>query len=59
MNGVMGIANGQRMVEIIADIIKYFWDQNGEGSWNDVIGMFGLVNEARVTIIGEEPLTNL
>ena len=55
----MGIANAQRFVEILGEFVEYFWGGSGEGEWSDVVGMFGLVNEARIGIIGEEPLTNL
>ena len=59
LNGVMGVANAERFVGIIEDFVEYFWGGDGVGEWSDVVGMFGLVNEARITIIGEEPLTNL
>jgi glucan 1,3-beta-glucosidase len=63
LNGVMGLANVERFVDVIGDFVEYFWgdgsEGNGGGEWNDVVGMFGLVNEALVKIIGEEPITNL
>jgi glucan 1,3-beta-glucosidase len=56
--GVMGLANVERFVDQIEAFVDYFWG-GGVGEWSDVVGMFGLVNEALIRIIGEEPLTNL
>ncbi|KAJ6528915.1 glycoside hydrolase superfamily [Mycena capillaripes] len=52
LNGIMGIANAQRAV----DYIRIFTEFISQPEWRDVVVMFGVVNEARMAIIGRPQL---
>ncbi|KAJ7752654.1 glycoside hydrolase family 5 protein [Mycena metata] len=52
LNGPMGIANAQRAVDYIRVIMEFV----AQEEWRDVVQMFGVVNEARMAIIGRPAL---
>ncbi|KAJ3981724.1 glycoside hydrolase family 5 protein [Lentinula detonsa] len=53
LNGVMGIANAQRTLNYIRIIIEFITQQE----YLDVVPMFGIVNEALLSTIGKDQLT--
>ncbi|KAJ4471412.1 glycoside hydrolase family 5 protein [Lentinula aciculospora] len=53
LNGVMGIANAQRTLNYIRIITEFITQQE----YLDVVPMFGIVNEALLTTIGSDQLT--
>lgn len=55
MNGIMGIANGQRTLDYIRIITEFI----SQPEYQDLIPIFGIVNEALVTTIGQTELTSL
>jgi hypothetical protein len=55
LNGVMGYANAQRALEYIRVITEFI----SQPQWRDVIVMFGIVNEAQHTQIGQDTLSSL
>ncbi|KAJ3510567.1 hypothetical protein NLJ89_g4596 [Agrocybe chaxingu] len=52
MMGTMGIANAQRALNYIRIITEFI----SQPEWRDVVPMFGIMNEARITDIGEAQL---
>ncbi|KAJ4463749.1 glycoside hydrolase superfamily [Lentinula edodes] len=54
LNGVMGIANAQRTLNYIRIITEFIAQQE----YLDVVPMFGIVNEALLTTIGKDQLTD-
>ncbi|CAA7260371.1 unnamed protein product [Cyclocybe aegerita] len=52
MMGTMGIANAQRALNYMRIITEFI----SQPEWKDVVPMFGIMNEARITDIGEEQL---
>ncbi|KAJ7061463.1 glycoside hydrolase family 5 protein [Mycena amicta] len=52
LNGNMGVANAQRAVDYIRIITEFI----AQEQWQDVVQMFGVMNEARMAIIGQDPL---
>lgn len=55
LNGPMGIANAQRLL----DYIRAFTEFISQPEWQDVVPVFGIVNEALVQIIGQDTITAL
>jgi glucan 1,3-beta-glucosidase len=55
MNGIMGIANAQRTLDYIRIITEFI----SQAEYQDVVPMFGIVNEALVSTIGQSELTSL
>ncbi|KAF8178886.1 glycoside hydrolase superfamily [Mycena galopus ATCC 62051] len=53
LNGIMGIANAQRMLDYIRIITEFI----SQPEYVDLIPMFGIVNEARVADIGRDPIS--
>ncbi|KAJ3731574.1 glycoside hydrolase family 5 protein [Lentinula guzmanii] len=53
LNGVMGIANAQRTLNYIRIIVEFITQQE----YLDVVPMFGIVNEALLSTIGKDQLT--
>ncbi|KAK6978188.1 glycoside hydrolase family 5 protein [Favolaschia claudopus] len=53
LNGIMGIANAQRTLDYIRIITEFV----SQPEWRDVVGMFGIVNEAREIKIGQDQLS--
>ncbi|KAJ3970001.1 glycoside hydrolase family 5 protein [Lentinula raphanica] len=53
LNGVMGIANAQRTLNYIRIITEFITQQE----YLDVVPMFGIVNEALLSTIGKDQLT--
>ncbi|KAF7378328.1 Glycoside hydrolase family 5 protein [Mycena sanguinolenta] len=53
LNGVMGIANAQRMLDYIRIIIEFVT----QPEWSSVVLMVGIINEALLTTIGREQLS--
>ncbi|KAJ3996200.1 glycoside hydrolase family 5 protein [Lentinula boryana] len=53
LNGVMGIANAQRTLNYIRIIVEFITQQE----YLDVVPMFGIVNEALLSTIGMDQLT--
>ncbi|KAJ6452459.1 glycoside hydrolase family 5 protein [Mycena sanguinolenta] len=54
LNGIMGIANAQRMLDYIRIITEFI----SQPEYVDVVQMFGIVNEARIADIGREQLSS-
>ncbi|KAF7323391.1 Glycoside hydrolase family 5 protein [Mycena chlorophos] len=50
MNGPMGYANAQRAADIIRTIAEFL----AQDEWTDVVQMFGILNEPRLAIIGQD-----
>jgi glucan 1,3-beta-glucosidase len=55
LNGIMGYANAQRTLDYIRIITEFI----SQPEYQDVIPMFGIINEALVTTIGQDELTSL
>ncbi|KAF8209283.1 glycoside hydrolase superfamily [Mycena galopus ATCC 62051] len=55
LNGVMGIANAQHML----DYIRIITEINSEPEWSDVVPIFGIINAAILTRIGRPQLSSL
>ena len=55
MNGVMGVANAQRTM----DYIRYIAEFISQNEYEDVVPMFGVINEPLLGIIGRDQLTRL
>ncbi|KAJ7662453.1 glycoside hydrolase superfamily [Mycena rosella] len=53
LNGIMGVANAQRLLDYIRIIAEFI----AQPEYRDVVQMFGLVNEARMAVIGRPQLT--
>ncbi|TDL22949.1 glycoside hydrolase [Rickenella mellea] len=53
MNGVMGIANAQRALDYIRIIVEFI----SQPQYSNVVPMFGIVNEALVSQIGQDQIT--
>ncbi|KAF7328260.1 Glycoside hydrolase family 5 protein [Mycena venus] len=53
LNGIMGIANAQRTLDYIRIITEFI----SQPEYRDVVQMFGIVNEARLQIIGRDQLS--
>ncbi|THH07807.1 hypothetical protein EW145_g3127 [Phellinidium pouzarii] len=54
LNGIMGFANAQRMLEYIRVIAEFISQQE----YNDLIPMFGIINEPLTGIIGQDQISN-
>ncbi|KAJ7142765.1 glycoside hydrolase family 5 protein [Mycena epipterygia] len=54
LNGVMGVANAQRMLDYIRIIVEFIT----QPEYRDVVPMFGIVNEALMSTIGKDQLTS-
>ncbi|KAJ7035081.1 glycoside hydrolase family 5 protein [Mycena alexandri] len=54
LNGVMGVANAERMLDYIRVIVEFIT----QPEWANVIPMFGIVNEALLSTIGRPQLTS-
>lgn len=52
MNGVMGIANLQRSIEIIHKLLEFII----QPEWKDVVLMFGIMNEPRAQVVSHDNL---
>ncbi|TFK45133.1 glycoside hydrolase superfamily [Crucibulum laeve] len=52
LNGVMGYANAQRALNYIRIITEYF----SQPQYKELVGIFGIVNEALYTTIGKDAL---
>ena len=55
LNGYMGLANAQRTM----DYIRYIAEFISQQEYQDVVPMFGIINEALMGIIGRDQLTRL
>ncbi|KAK7017753.1 glycoside hydrolase family 5 protein [Favolaschia claudopus] len=53
LNGIMGIANAQRTLDYIRIITEFV----SQPEWQDVVQMFGIVNEARPIKIGMDQMS--
>ncbi|KAJ7195067.1 glycoside hydrolase [Mycena pura] len=53
LNGPMGIANAQRAVDYIRIITEFI----AQEQWQDVVQMFGVLNEAEMDVIGRDALS--
>ncbi|KAJ7692238.1 glycoside hydrolase superfamily [Mycena rosella] len=53
LNGPMGVANAQRMLDYIRVIAEFV----SQPEYREVVGMFGLINEARMAVIGRPQLS--
>ncbi|KAJ7075507.1 glycoside hydrolase [Mycena belliarum] len=53
LNGIMGIANAQRTLDYIRIITQFI----SQPEYQDVVQMFGVINEARLAVIGRPQLT--
>ncbi|KAJ7235008.1 glycoside hydrolase superfamily [Mycena haematopus] len=53
LNGVMGIANAQRMLDYIRIIVEFV----SQPEWSSVVPVVGIINEALLTTIGREQLS--
>ncbi|KZS87759.1 glycoside hydrolase [Sistotremastrum niveocremeum HHB9708] len=54
LNGVMGIANAQRLMGYIRVITEFI----SQDEYKDVVPVFGILNEPRVGVIGMTQITN-
>ncbi|KAJ6528562.1 glycoside hydrolase superfamily [Mycena capillaripes] len=54
LNGVMGVANAQRMLDYIRIIVEFI----SQPEYKDLVPMFGIVNEALLSTIGRDQLTS-
>ncbi|KAG9080028.1 hypothetical protein FRC06_007158, partial [Ceratobasidium sp. 370] len=54
LEGVMGIANAQRSLNIIRTITEFI----SQDQYKDVVVMFGVVNEPQVSTIGQDVITS-
>ncbi|KAG2741648.1 glycoside hydrolase [Suillus brevipes Sb2] len=55
LNGVMGVANAQRALGYIRIIAEFI----SQPEWRNVVPVFGIMNEARVAVIGMDQMTSL
>jgi len=55
MHGVMGLANLQRSLDIIQTLLEFII----QPEWKDVVPMFGILNEPRVTEVTHDNLGSL
>jgi glucan 1,3-beta-glucosidase len=55
MNGIMGFANAQRSLDYMRIITEFI----SQPEYLDLIPIFGIVNEALLTTIGQAELTSL
>lgn len=55
MNGVMGMANAQRALNYIRIITEFI----SQPEWQPVVPIFGIVNEARTSVIGQPQMVSL
>jgi len=55
MNGLMGIANAERMLDYIRIIAEFI----SQPEYRDVIQIFGIVNEAVDSTIGQNQISSL
>jgi hypothetical protein len=55
MNGIMGIANAQRSLDYIRIITEFI----SQAEYQELIPLFGIVNEALLTTIGQNELISL
>jgi glucan 1,3-beta-glucosidase len=55
MHGVMGLANLQRSLDIIQTLLEFII----QPEWKDVVPMFGILNEPRVTEVTHDNLASL
>ncbi|KAJ7777689.1 glycoside hydrolase family 5 protein [Mycena maculata] len=53
LNGLMGVANAQRALDYIRIIAEFI----SQPEYQDVVQLFGIVNEARMAVIGRDELT--
>ncbi|KAJ7066845.1 glycoside hydrolase family 5 protein [Mycena belliarum] len=53
LNGIMGVANAQRTIDYIRIIAEFI----AQPEYKEVVGMFGVINEARLMVIGRPQLT--
>ncbi|KAG2050863.1 glycoside hydrolase [Suillus hirtellus] len=54
LNGVMGVANAQRALGYIRIIAEFI----SQPEWRNVVPVFGIMNEARVAVIGMDQMTS-
>ncbi|KAJ7929530.1 glycoside hydrolase superfamily [Mycena leptocephala] len=54
VNGVMGYANAQRMLDYIRVIVEFI----SQPQYKDLVPMFGIVDEALMSTIGRDRLTS-
>ncbi|KAJ7134035.1 glycoside hydrolase family 5 protein [Mycena crocata] len=54
LNGPMGVANAQRALDVIRIISEFI----AQPEYQDVVGMFGIVNEALMQVIGRPVITS-
>ncbi|KAF7315004.1 Glycoside hydrolase family 5 protein [Mycena indigotica] len=52
LNGPMGAANAQRAVDVIRIITQFI----AQEEWKDVVQIFGVMNEPRIAVIGQDAL---
>ena len=55
MSNVMGLANAQRTM----DYVRYIAEFISQKEYEDVVPMFGVINEPLLGIIGRDQLTRL
>jgi hypothetical protein len=55
LNGAMGVANAQRALGYIRIIAEFI----SQPEWRNVVPVFGIMNEARVAVIGMDQMTSL
>ena len=55
MNGVMGMANAQRAFNYIRIITEFI----SQPEWQPVVPIFGIINEARTSVIGQPQMVSL
>lgn len=55
MMGTMGMANAQRAMNYIRIITEFI----SQPEWRDVVAMFGIMNEAQISEIGDTELRGL
>ena len=55
LNGYMGLANAQRTM----DYIRYIAEFISQQEYQDVVPMFGIINEPLIGIIGQDVISNL
>ncbi|KAJ6467760.1 glycoside hydrolase family 5 protein [Mycena sanguinolenta] len=53
LNGVMGVANAQRMLDYIRIVIEFV----SQPEWSSVVPVVGIINEALLTTIGRDQLS--
>lgn len=55
LNGVMGIANAQRALEIMRVYTEFI----SQPQYKNLVPIFGIMNEALLSVIGRSTLTSL